>query len=177
MAMGEHNRESWILLVIALTINALIIYGFFSKPVLKYSISTPLEYNATVNLAEGDLVVTLNVYNIGGSPAEFNFIVRLYNASLTDPQNAEVSVFEEATIVRIPQVGSVPSSGKTSKTIAINAESEASHLILIYSLEAHRNLNPLKGFYNSFVVYESERPTALLLKRMGDLVYKRVTQR
>ena len=47
MAQRSRRTEAYILLVLAIAINALIVYGFVTRPIVAFHLSTPLEYNGT----------------------------------------------------------------------------------------------------------------------------------
>ncbi|MGD2200767.1 MAG: hypothetical protein PVJ38_03925 [Candidatus Bathyarchaeota archaeon] len=174
MVGDRGKQEAWLLLVIAVSVNALIVYGFMSRPIVSYHLSTPLGYNETIDLAAGDLIVTLEASNTGRAPAWVGFVVRLYNASLAEAQDSAV---EDVSQVSIPLEGPVPPGGGVNRSISLTTSREASYLVLIFSLEGRRDQSALAGFYSSFTVLEPERPTALLLKRIDGLNFKRVTKR
>jgi len=177
MAQRSRRTEAYILLVLAIAINALIVYGFVTRPIVAFHLSTPLEYNGTIDLSQGDLLVNLEARNLGGAPARLDFAVRIYNMTLTGPGDLESILYEAFTLIRIPLEGVIKASGEAEKTITLTNEGDADYLVLIFSLETRRSLNPVTGFFGSFEIQQPERPTALLLKRIEPGVYKRVTQR
>jgi hypothetical protein len=177
MAQRGRRTEAYILLVLAIAINTLLLYGFVSKPIVAYHLTTPLEYNETIDLGSGDLTVSVVARNQGGSPARLDFSVRVYNMTLTGPGGLEVSPKEGFTLIKIPLEGPIPASGEEEKTITLTNVGDADYLVLVFSLEARMSLNTVEGFFTSFEVHEPERPTALLLKRVESGIYMRVTQR
>ena len=177
MAQRSRRTEAYILLVLAIAINALIVYGFVTRPIVAFHLSTPLEYNGTIDLSQGDLLVNLEARNLGGAPARLDFAVRLYNMTLTGPEDLESIRYEAFTLIRIPLEDVIEDSGEAEKAVTLTNEGDADYLVLIFSLETRRSLNPVTGFFGSFEVQQPERPTALLLKRIEPGVYKRVTQR
>jgi hypothetical protein len=177
MAQRSRRPEAYILLVLAIAINALIVYGFVTRPIVAYHLSTPLEYNGTIDLSAEDLTVVLEARNLGGAPARLDFAVRIYNMTLTGPGDLESIHYEAFTLIRIPLEGSIKASGEAEKTITLTNDGDADYLVLVFALETRRSLNPVTGFFGSFEVQKPERPTALLLKRIEPGVYKRVTQR
>jgi hypothetical protein len=177
MAQGSRRTETYLLLALAIAVNSLIIYGFVTKPVVAYHLSTPLDYNGTIDLGSEDLTVVLEARNLGGAPARLDFSVRIYNMTLTGPEGAQASPYDDFTLIRVPLEGTIQASGGNEKTITLTNDGDADYLVLIFSLETRQSLNPFTGFFGSFEVQQPERPTALLLKRVEYGVYKRVTQR
>jgi hypothetical protein len=177
MARRSRRTEAYILLALAIAINALIVYGFVTRPVVAYHLSTPLEYNGTIDLSSEDLTVVLEARNLGGAPARLDFAVRIYNMTLTGPGDLEASPYADFTLIEIPLEGLIKASEEDEKTITLTNDRDADYLVLVFSLETRRSLNPVVGFFGSFEIQQPERPTALLLKRIEPGVYKRVTQR
>jgi len=177
MALRFSMREAWLLLFLAATVNILIVYGFIARPVISYHLTTPLEYNGTIDMEAVDLVVGLEATNLGRGPATVDFYVSLYNMSLTGPEGLEVTEYETATVIQVPVDEVVSPSGKVDRTITLTTEGDATHLVFIFSVNPKRSGDPLSGFYNSFAIYEPVRPTALLLKLLESGDYQRVTSR
>ena len=177
MAQGSRRTEAYILLALAIAVNSLIVYGFVTRPVVAYHLSTPLEYNGTIDLSSEDLTVVLEASNLGGAPARLDFGVRIYNMTPTGPEGPEVIPYDDFTLIRISLEGPIKASEEAEKTITLTNDGNADYLVLVFSLETRRSLNPVTGFFGSFEIQQPERPTALLLKRVELGVYKRVTQR
>ena len=177
MAQRSRRTEALILLVLAIAINSLLVYGFVTRPVVAYHLSTPLEYNGTIDLSAEDITVVLEARNLGGAPSRLDFAVRIYNMTMTGPEGLETSPYDDFTLIRVPLEGPIKASGEAEKTITLTNEGDADYLVLVFALETRRSLNPVTGFFNSFEIQQAERPTALLLKRIEPGVYKRVTQR
>ena len=177
MAQGSRKTEAYVLLALAIAVNALIVYGFVTRPVVAYHLSTPLEYNGTIDMRSEDLTVVLEARNLGGTPARLDYRVRIYNMSLTGPGDLEVSLYDDFSLIEIPLEGPIKASGEAEKVITLTKEGDPDYLVLVFSLETSRSLNPVTGFYGSFEVQQPERPTALLLRRIKPGVYKRVTRR
>ena len=177
MAQNSRRTEAIILLVLAISVNALILYGFLTRPVVAYHLSTPLEYNGTIDLNSEDLSVILEAENGGRAPASLDFSVRIYNMTLTGPDGLEVVHYNAFSEIGVPLEEPIRASADAEKTITLTNEGDNDYLVLIFSLETRRSLNPVTGFFGSFEIQEPERPTALLLKRIEPGVYKRVTQR
>lgn len=177
MALRFSRKEALLLLVLAVTVNLLIVYGFLVRPVNSYHLTTPLEYNGTFDMVAEDLVVGLEATNLGRAPAKVDFFVRLYNMSLARPEGLEVTEYEAVTLVRVPVDEAITPSSTVERTITLTTEGDATHLVLIFMVSPKRSGNPVSGFYNSFAVYEPVRPTALLLKLLESGEYQRVTSR
>ncbi|HUS78224.1 MAG TPA: hypothetical protein VM050_06140 [Patescibacteria group bacterium] len=153
---------------------ALLVYGLATRPLLVYSLSTPLDYNATVNLESGGLELDLNVENVGASPSRVTLRVRLYNASLAEPVEAEIAhkPYYDEFYIHIDDAVRRYENGV--ETLYIEPEGEDGYLAVTFIAQPRLGTNPARGFYDSLAVFRSQRPTALLLKNMGDGVYKRV---
>ena len=177
MAQRSRITEAYLLLILAFAVNALIVYGFVVRPVIAYHLSTPLEYNGTIDLSSEDLTVFLEAENLGGAPDRLDFAVRIYNMTLIGPESLEVINYDDFSLISVPLEEPIKASGEVEKTITLTNEGDDDYLVLIFSLETRRSLNPFTGFFGSFEIQDPERPTALLLKRIEPGVYKRVTQR
>jgi hypothetical protein len=177
MAQRSRRTETYVLLILAIAVNTLIVYGFVTRPNVAYHLSTPLEYNGTIDLSSEELTVVLEARNLGGAPARLDYAVKIYNMTLTGPGGLEVIPRDDFTLIRVPLEGPIKASGDAEKTIKLTNDGDADYLVLVFSLETRRSLNPIAGFFDSFKIQQPERPTALLLKRIETGVYKRVTQR
>ena len=60
MFFAGSKAEARLLFIVTVAINFFIIYGFLTRPVIAYHISTPLEYNGTIDFT-ADLPVTMTV--------------------------------------------------------------------------------------------------------------------
>jgi len=161
-------------LVVPLMVIALLVYGLATRPLIVYSLSTSLDYNATVNLESGGLEVDLNVENVGASPSRVTLRVRLYNASLSEPVEAEIAheqYYDEFYIHIDDAVGRYEHG---VETLYIEPEGDDGYLAVTFTAQPLLGANPARGFYDSLAIFRSQRPTALLLKNMEDGVYKRV---
>jgi hypothetical protein len=177
MVQSSRRTEAYILLVLAIAVNALIVYGFVTRPLLAYHLSTPLEYNGTIDLSSEDLIVILEAENRGRAPARLDFAVRIYNMTLIGPEGLEIVSYDDFTEIGVPLEEPIRTSVDAKKTISLTNEGDDDYLVLIFALETRRSLNPVSGFFGSFEIQEPERPTALLLKRIEPDIYQRVTQR
>ncbi len=177
MKINNRKVEATILLCIAISINILLIVGFISRPIISYNLSTPLDYNKTIDLESINLQIDLLASNKGGSPARINFLVRIYNITVKEPIDLEVSSTDQFSTIRIPIEHPLLKQENELKTIKITNDGDRDYLVLIFSIEPRLTMNPLESFFSSFEVHKPERPTALLLKQIEPGIYKRVTQR
>ena len=177
MGFAGSRVEAALLLTAAVAVNLVFFYGYFANPVIAYSLSTPLDYNGTMNFAASDLAVTMTVTNRGSSPARVALTVRLFNLSLTGPGGVEASIEEGFTEIRMTFDEPIRSTEADSFSITIKPSGESTHLVLIFSAMPQSTQNPVTSFYDSFAEYKPERPTALLLKRIEGGEYKRVRKR
>ncbi|UCH56928.1 MAG: hypothetical protein JSV18_06185 [Candidatus Bathyarchaeota archaeon] len=177
MRLINPKKEAWILMLLAMAINLLIIYGLVTRPVIAYHLSTPLDYNGTIDFGTQDLPVTLHVENRGRSSTHVDLSLRLYNTSLIGSEGAEVVEGEGFTFIRMSLDGKIDPSRQGNKSITINTVGDATYIVLILSAQSQRSSDPLRGFYDSFAINQPERPTALLLKQVEGFTYQRVTSR
>ena len=177
MVFSGSKAEARLLFIVTVAINIFILYGFLTRPVIAYNISTPLDYNGTIDFNVGDLEVSLETTNRGLSPALVELTARLYNISLTGPPDAEVSVLDRFSELQIKLDTPIIPTGHDVRTITITTVEEADYMVLIFYADPQPRYNPITGFYDSFATYTPERPTALLLKQVGANEYMRVTSR
>jgi hypothetical protein len=177
MVFSGSKAEARLLFIVTVAINIFILYGFLTRPVITYNISTPLDYNGTIDFNVGDLEVSLETTNRGLSPALVELTARFYNISMTGPPDAEVSVLDRFSELQIKLDTPITPSGHDVRTITITTVEDADYMVLIFYANPQPRYNPLTGFYDSFATYTPERPTALLLKQVGANEYMRVTSR
>jgi hypothetical protein len=177
MVFAGSKTEARLLFIVTVLITLCIIYGFMTRPVIAYHISTSLEYNGTMDFNAGDLEVSLETTNRGLSPARVELTVRLYNISLTGPQDSEVSERDQFSELQIRLDEPIPPSGHDVRTITFTTVEDADYMVLIFYADPQPRYDPITGFFDSFALYKPERPTALLLKQVGAEEYKRVTSR
>jgi hypothetical protein len=177
MVFSGSKAEARLLFIVTVAINLFILYGFLTRPVIAYHISTPLEYNGTIDFDAGDLEVSLETTNGGFSPALVELTVRLYNISLTGPPDAEVSVHEQFSEFQVKLATPLAPSVHDVRTITFTSVEDADYMVLIFYVAPQPHYNPITGFFDSFAIYTSERPTALLLRQVGTNEYMRVTSR
>jgi hypothetical protein len=177
MSRRYYKPEAILLIAVALAINASYLYGLLTRPVIAYHISMPLNYNATIDFDSDVLTVDLEVENKGLSSARLVLIARIYNMSLTGPEGIEIKRGEIYSEVVIPMEEAVPKEGHEAFTVELTGTQGTSHQVLIFSVEGKHRTDPVTGFHDSFAIFEPVRPTALLLKRVGDGSYMRVRSR
>jgi hypothetical protein len=177
MDRRDSKLEAVLLIAVALAINASFLYGLLTRPVIAYHISTPLDYNATIDFNSDVLTVDLEVDNEGLSPARLVFVARVYNMSLVGPVGIDITQGETFSEARVPIYVAVPKGGRESFTVELRGAADASYQVLIFSVEGKPRLDPITGFHDSFAVFEPVRPTALLLKHVGGGRYMRVRSR
>lgn len=177
MDFPESKAEAYLLFSLAIILNITLFYGFATRPVITYSISTPLGYNETINLSSEDLLVNLVVSNKGASKARVEIVARLYNMSLVDSGSMNSTGEGGYLEVRDLTEGSLGQMGSESRSLRVSNIEDSNYLVLVLIAEDVQRWNPVSGFHESFAVYKPERPNAILLRRESDSIYKRVRQR
>lgn len=165
------------MLVISIAINLAFLIGIFTRPVISYHLSTPVGYNSTIDFSTEELRVGLHLRNMGLSPARVGLVARFYNMSFLETGSLSVEEYEAFSLLRLPWSVSAQQSEYDTFEVAFDSVENSSYLVLIYSIEADRKVRPISRFYNSFAIFKPERPTALLLKNIGDGKYMRVKKR
>ena len=51
MGFAGSKNEAFTLAAVAFTINLVLLYGFMTKPVIEYHLSTDVDYNETIDLS------------------------------------------------------------------------------------------------------------------------------
>ena len=59
MVFRGSRQESLFFMFIAIAINLLIIYGFVTRPIVTYYLSTPLGYNETIDFSTQTIFIKL----------------------------------------------------------------------------------------------------------------------
>ena len=177
MSFAGSKIEAALLISAALAINIGFFYGLATKPVIEYNISTPLDYNGTVDFDSEELHVTLETRNRGSSPARITLAVRLYNCTLTGTVGLETHLGDGFTEYSIPSTEPIRKSEGREHTIALEPEVNVTHAVLIFLIRVQQRLDPVTGFYDSFTRVKPERPTALLLKHIDGERFMRVRSR
>lgn len=177
MSFAGSKIEAALLISAALAINIGFFYGLATKPVIEYNISTPLDYNGTVDFDSEELYVSLEIRNRGSSPARITLAVRLYNCTLMGPGGLETYLGDGFTEISIPSTEPIRRSEDREHTITIEPEGNVTHALLIFLIRVQPRLDPMTGFYESFTTVKPERPTALLLKHIDGEKFMRVRSR
>lgn len=177
MGFANSKIEAAFLLSVGLAITVTFLYGLITKPIITYHISTTLNYNETIDFESEILLVNLEAMNKGLSPARVALVVRLYNMSLEAQERIETSEGSEFSEHRISLYSPIRRAGHANYTIKLTTLGNATHLVLIFYVEPPPRWDPIRGFYNSFAVYNPRRPTALLLKHIDGMKFMRVRKR
>jgi len=177
MGFQGSKAEAALLLSIAVAINFTFIYGMATKPVIAYHVTTPLDYNGTIDFDSEYLYVNLEARNVGLSPAGVDLVVKLYNFTLVGSKGSESTKGEGPTELRVALDEPIRPSGQENYNIALDSVGDTTYLVLIFSIESKPRLDPITGFHDSFAIFKPERPTALLLKNIDGNMYMRVRRR
>jgi hypothetical protein len=103
--------------------------------------------------------------------------IRLYNMSVMDKNGYNLHIDEDFSELTIPVRSNIKNEEVEVKELSFNASKEADYGLIIYYLDNIPFRDPVTGFYESFGIHSPKKPTALLLKNIGDSVFKRVTSR
>jgi len=177
MGFTGSKIEASTLVVMALTINLALLYGFITKPVIVYNLSTDVDYNETIDLSVGVLDVDLNMTNTGLSPGKVGLTIWLYNMSVVSPEDVDETHLEGYTEVKTMLNEPIGPSQSEVFTITVEPLDDSAYLILAFSASPYPVRDPVGGFYTSFSQFTPERPTAVLLSHLGDMRYMRVKSR
>lgn len=177
MGFAGSRIEAALLLTVAFALNLGFFYGLTTKPVIAYNLSTPLDYNGTINFDSEVLYVTLETSNRGSSPARITLVAWSYNCTLKGPEGAQISVEEDFTEYRIPLDEPIRRLEDGEYTLTLEPDGNATYLLFIFAVQAQPRQDPVTGFYNSFSTFKPVRPTALLLKYVDGAKFMRVRSR
>ena len=177
MGFAGSKSEAFTLAAIALTLNLALLYGFMTKPVIEYHLSTDVDYNETIDLSLGNLNINLEMTNTGLSPGKVGLTIWLYNMSAVSPEDVDETHFEGYTELKAKIHEPVDPSQHEVFTITVSPLEDSDYLILAFSVSSYPVRDPVSGFYTSFSQYNPERPTAVLLRHLGDMRYMRVSSR
>jgi len=177
MGFASSRSEAFTLAAIAFTINLALLYGFMAKPVIEYHLSTNVDYNETIDLSLGDLNINLEMTNTGLSPVKVGLTIWLYNMSVVSPEDVDETHFEGYTELKTKLHEPIDPSQHEVFTLIVSPLEDSTYLILAFSVTPYPVRDPVGGFYTSFSQYNPERPTAILLRHLGDMRYMRVRGR
>jgi hypothetical protein len=177
MGFAGSRSEAFTLAAIAVTINLALLYGFMNKPVIDYHLSTDVDYNETIDLSLGNLNVNLEMANTGLSPGKVGLTIWLYNMSVVSPEDVEETHFEGYTELKAKLHEPIDPSKQEVFTVTVSPLEDSDYLILAFRVSSYPVRDPVGGFYTSFSQYSPERPTAVLLRHLGDMRYMRVRSR
>jgi hypothetical protein len=165
------------MLAISIGINLALLYGLITRPMISYHISTPIDYNKTVDFNMESLQVELKIRNKGYSPARVRLVTFYYNMSLQEDRVFNIEEAEGFSVTSVPWDVFPNQSEYDTFEIKFDSEENSSYLALIFSVEGELKAKLATRFHNSFSIFKGERPTALLLKHIGDREYMRVKRR
>ena len=174
---NKARTEAVILLLIPLALISMISNGFLAKPVLEYHLSTPLDYNGTIDFDSELISVSFFVKNMGRSSSRLIMKVRMYNMSVMDQNKYDFHTDEDFSEIFIPIRSYIENEEVVVRELSFNASKEADYGLIIYYLDYLSFRDPITGFYESFGIHSPKKPTALLLKNIGNGVFKRVTSK
>ena len=177
MSFAGSRSEAFALAAVAFTINLALLYGFITKPVIEYHLSTDVNYNETIDLSLGNLDVDLEMTNTGLSPGKVSLTIWLYNMTVVSPEDVDETHLEGYTELKANLQESIDPSQHEVFTISISPLEDSTYLILAFSVTPYPARDPVSGFYTSFAKHNPERPTALLMRHLGDMRYMRVRSR
>ncbi len=168
--------ESALLVIVATLVNTTFLWGLIARPIIYYTLDAPLNYNEIIDFSQGDLDVEVKLANRGLSKAAVWLVVRFYNASLREPYPHAYKEREEGEIL-IPMTLEPSDEGYESMLMEFNIQGNPSYILIMIYVEANREISYIFDFNNSFMLSNPQRPTAILLKRISEGKYMRVTSR
>lgn len=174
--MKGSKFESTALVLLAASINITFLYGIITRPIIYYTLYTSLKYNETIDFSVDNLDVEVKISNRGLSKAAVWLVIRSYNATIKELLTKEYKEGKEGGIL-IPITLEPNEKGYESIQIKFSVKGDPSYVLIMISVEAIREIDQLYNFNNSFILYNPQRPTAILLKRISEGKYMRVTSR
>ncbi|RLI08134.1 hypothetical protein DRO42_06875 [Candidatus Bathyarchaeota archaeon] len=177
MPFTDSRIQAAAMLLVSLAINLVFLYGVVARPVISYHLSTPLDYNGTIDFEAEALPVELRVRNKGLSPARVRLVVRFYNMSPVGAEGWSLSEEGGVSEARLPWRAPARQSEPESFAVTFDSRGNATYALLIFYIEVDRGARPLDRFHNSFITYRPERPTAILLRHISDTKFMRVKRR
>ena len=177
MGVTGEKGEAALLVAATLTVTLFFLYGYVTRPEIYYSVSTEVGYNETFDFGLSDIEVGLEIRNGGASPVDVLAKIGLYNMSLVSPEGGDVFPDEDYTEVRIHLEEPVPGSQSGSFTVKVRPSGSPQYLVFVFKAAPDLSGNPLAGFHNSFAVFNPERPTAIMFRKVEGMKYMRVKSR
>ncbi|MEM2127103.1 MAG: hypothetical protein QW638_07870 [Candidatus Bathyarchaeia archaeon] len=168
--------ESAALVLLAASLNVAFLYGIIIRPIIYYTIYTPLNYNEIIDFSVDNLNVEFKISNKGLSDAAIYLVIRFYNATPNEHPNKEYEEREEGEII-IPMILKPIKEEYESIRMKFSNNGDPSYIFIMISVEANREIDQIFNFNNSFMLSNPQRPTAILLKRLSEGKYMRVTSR
>jgi len=169
--------QAILMLAISIGICGAFLLGVASRPSIFYHVSTPLNYNSTIDFPKENLKVSLDTRNRGYLAAEVRLVVSYYNLTLEKPEDLEISKIGDASIVRVSLISAPGREDYESFEVEFSPNVKADYAVIIFFIEADSGADLQYRFGNSLAVFNPERPTAILLKNLGDGTFMRVRSR
>jgi hypothetical protein len=162
---------------IAIAINLLILYGFVTRPVIAYYLSTPLGYNETIDFSTQDILIELTAKNKGLAPVKIELTLMMYNSSIIYPEGLQSPTDSGVHSVKLSLDEPIRQSSNETYVLSLEPLGEPTYVAFVFSVDTIHRSDPFTGFYESFMVSKPERPTALLLKRFEGEAYMRTRKK
>ena len=164
------------MLAISIGICGAFLLGVALRPSINYHVSTPLNYNSTIDFSKENLKVSLDTRNRGYLAADVRLVVSYYNLTLEKPEELVFKV-GDASIVRFSLISTPGRENYDSFEVDFSPNVKADYAVIIFFIEADTGADLPYRFGNSLAVLNPERPTAILLKNLGDGIFMRVRSR
>ena len=177
MVFRGSRQESLFFMFIAIVINLLILYGFVTRPIVTYYLSTPLGYNETIDFSTQTILIELTAENKGLSPAKIELTLTMYNSSIISPEGVQSPSDSSVHQVKLSLDEPVRQSSNGTYLLSLEPLGEPTFVAFVFSVDTIHRSDPLTGFYESFLVSTPERPTALLLRRVEGDAYMRTRKK
>jgi hypothetical protein len=165
------------MLTVMVVINALFFYGVATRPYISYHLYTNLDYDETIDFSNNTLMISLRMSNTGHSQAHVWLIVQYYNISLVDSEELSKKEIEGGSQVQIPWVLPPLQQDEDVFNLTFTTTGNATYITLIFSIEGDLEAPITARFHGSFAYFNPERPTAILLKNLGDRRFMRLSGR
>ena len=173
--VSHHRIDAVLLIAVDLAINLSFLFGLMARPSISYHITTPLNYNETIDLSVNTLRADFRTINRGRSEASIWLRINYYNASLASHDDAIPSegVDGRLSVARL-LTGQVDYQSFNASFASVG---NVSYIVVILSVEVNNDASLGTRFHNSFAVFNPERPTALLLRHIAGNTFMRVSSR
>ena len=177
MRFRGSRQESLLFMLIAIVINLLILYGFVTRPVVAYYLSTPLDYNETIDFSTQDILIELTAENKGLAPANIELTLMMYNSSIIYPEGLQSPADSGVHMVKLSLDEPIRQSSNETHILSLEPLGKPPYVVFVFTIDTIHRSDPFTGFYESFMISKPERPTALLLKRVEGEAYMRTRKK